>query len=91
MLSLLLVPVRASESCVPVILSAYTFGRGDSTDNTPSSNTDVIASVVDNTVTIIIVVLIIVNIKASFDIYHLNILISYTTVYIYPSLTINSS
>jgi hypothetical protein len=42
-------------------------------------------------VTIIIVVLIIVNIKASFDIYHLNILISYTTVYIYPSLTINSS
>src|SRR5215216_2253210 len=71
MLSLLFVPVRVSVSCVPVMLSAHTVGRGDSTDNIPSSNTDVIVTVVDNTVTIIVVPTII-NIKASFDIYYLD-------------------
>src|SRR5215212_527218 len=80
-LSLLFVPVRVSDSCVPVMLSAHTGGRGDSTDNIPSSNTDVIIiTVVDNTATIIVVPTII-NIKASFGIYYLDIVLeqySYT-------------
>src|SRR5215218_4491421 len=73
MLSLLFVPVRVSDSCVPVILSAHTVCRGDSIDNilSSSSNTDVIITVVDNTGTIIVVPTII-NIKASFDIYYLD-------------------
>src|SRR5215210_5543920 len=73
MLSLLLVPVRVSEACVPVTLRAHTIGRGDCTDNTPSSNTDVNVTVVDNSATIIVVAPTIVNIKTSFDIYYLKI------------------
>jgi hypothetical protein len=53
-------------------------GRGDSTDNTPSSNTDVIVTVVDNTATIIVIPTI-DNIKTSFDIYYLKIVLQQYT------------
>jgi hypothetical protein len=60
------------------MLSAHTGGRGDSTDNIPSSNTDVIITVVDNTATIIVGTTII-NIKASFGIYYLDIVLEQYT------------
>jgi hypothetical protein len=78
MLSLLLVPVMVSDSCVPVILSAHTVSRGDNTHNTPSSNTDVIVTVVDITATIIVIPTI-DNIKTSFDIYYLKIVLQQYT------------
>ena len=67
MLSLLIVPVKVSDSCVPVTLTAHAIDRGDSTDNIPS-NTDVVLTVVNNIAVIIIAVTTIVNIKTSFDI-----------------------
>ncbi len=88
MLSLLLVPVNVSDSCVPVTLSAQTVvidGNGNIW-----STSDIV--LVNNSVVIVVVVpivIIIANIKTSFD-----ILISYgitTRRLLYPSLAINLS
>jgi hypothetical protein len=87
MLSLLLVPVNVSDSCVPVTLSAQTVvidGNGNIW-----STSDIV--LVNNSAVIVVVpiVIIIANIKTSFD-----ILISYgitTRRLLYPSLAINLS